>query len=446
MELKENHNQFLAYCEEARTYALGLENPLIVHHYDADGCASGSIVMDAFLRENKPFRALCIKKLDDTVINKLAEDGEKNIIFVDLGSGNARVNEFKNVVIIDHHQPLKEINVRFHVNCMLHGIDGGDELSAASTAYLVFRNRVDLGVTGAVADQQAPFVGMNRFVLEEGIKKGEVRVENDICFYGRYARPLIQFLSLSDDPYVPGISYNEQNATKLLSDLGIELKGNDAWRTYADLAPDEKKRLVNALVDILVLRGRYKAAKELIGESYVFLEHARDETYEASEFSTLLNACGRHGAHDVAVGVCLNKPGAIDEARKLLAMHKNMIRTGIEFAFAHRQDLGPFYFLDARGVINEGIIGIVCGMTLQHGAKKPMIGISSGELGTIKCSARGTKELVANGLNLGAAMHHAAAGAGGIGGGHKIAAGASIPADKLNEFLVFAAEKIRPLS
>lgn len=446
MELLENHKQFLAYCEEARTYALSLENPLIVHHYDADGCASGAIVMAAFLKEEKPFRRLCIKKLDDSVIAMLIEKNEKNIIFVDLGSGHSGVNNFENVVIIDHHQPLKEIAVKFHVNGMLYGIDGGDELSAASTAYLVFNERVDLGITGAVADQQAPFVGMNRYLLEQGIQKGEVTIENDLCFYGRYARPLLQFLSLSDDPYIPGISYNENNATKLLLDLRIELKHKETWRTYSHLTEEEKKRLVNALVDILVSRGNYKTAKELIAESYVFPKHHKDETYEASEFSTLLNACGRHNAHEVAVRVCLNENGALEEAKKLLLAHKMMIRKGIEFSFNNRQDFGKFYFLDARGIIDEGIIGIVCGITLQYSAKKPMLGVSLGEGNTLKFSGRGTKELIKNGLNLGDVMQYASAGVGGVGGGHKIAAGASIPANRINEFLVLAGEKIRPLS
>ncbi len=446
MELLENHHTFLARCTEARTYALSLDNPLIVHHYDADGIASGSIVMAAFLKEKKPFRSVCIKKLDDFIIDQLKAQNERNIIFVDLGSGNKRVNEFENVVIIDHHQPLSDISVKQHVNCMLFGIDGGEELSAASTVYLVFRERIDLAITGAVADQQAPLHGFNRYILEEGVAKGEVTIENDLCFYGRYARPLLQFLSLSDDPYIPGISYHEDRALQLLTDLNIPLKDGEKWRVYADLDETEKKKLVNALVDILVSSGSHRKAAHLIGESYTFPKHPKDETYEASEFSTLLNACGRHNAHEIAVGVCLNNSEAFQKSKQLLLHHKQLIRQGIEYSFVNRQDFGKFYFLDGRGVIDEGIIGIICGITLQYNATKPMLGVSRGDHNTIKFSARGTKSLIANGLNLGEIMIRTSKEVGGIGGGHKIAAGASIPEDKLNEFLLAVGASLRPLS
>ncbi len=439
--------EFLEYCARAREYALSMRDPIIVHHYDADGLASGAIVCSAFLKENKKFRRLCIKKLDDEVIEKLKSDNEREIIFVDLGSGNARVNELNaEIVIIDHHQPLSEINVKYHVNCMLFGLDGGTELSAASTAYLVFRERVDLAITGAVADQQAPFQGMNRYVLEEGIANNEVEIENDLCFYGRYARSLIQFLSLSDDPYIPGISYNEDRAVQLLNDLKIELKVGEHWRTYSELSKEDKTKLVNALVDILVSRGTYKKAEELICESYVFPKHEKNETYEASEFSTLLNACGRHNAHEVGFGVCLNDKEALEKAKQLLIYHKQKIREGIEFALKNIKDLGKIYFLDARNIIDEGIIGVVCGMVLPFNAKKPIIGASLGENNTIKFSGRANKKLIENGINLGEAMKYACSKAGGVGGGHKIAAGASIPAGKINEFLIALGGQIRPMS
>ena len=71
--------EFLDYCARAREYALSMHDPIIVHHYDADGLASGAIVASAFLNENKKFRRLCIKKLDDEVIEKLKNDNEKVI-------------------------------------------------------------------------------------------------------------------------------------------------------------------------------------------------------------------------------------------------------------------------------------------------------------------------------------------------------------------------------
>lgn len=56
--------------------------------------------------------------------------------------------------------------------------------------------------------------------------------------------------------------------------------------------------------------------------------------------------------------------------------------------------------------------------------------------GKIKLSARGTKKLVEQGLNLGKILAESCAAVGGVGGGHNIAAGATIPNGKLEEFLL----------
>jgi len=54
----------------------------------------------------------------------------------------------------------------------------------------------------------------------------------------------------------------------------------------------------------------------------------------------------------------------------------------------------------------------------------------------IKVSARGTRRLVdERGLDLSVAMRDAAASVGGVGGGHNIAAGATIPLGKDIDFL-----------
>ncbi len=477
MELPTNQNEFLESCQELRKIALTFSDPLVVFHHDADGVSSGAIAVSALAKNSKTGktpRYKCIKKLDDEAIDSLMQ--EKEIIFTDLGGGNPRVNELKDVLIIDHHQ-TKGIE-KMQANPQLHGIDGADELSGSSTAYCVFRERVDLAIVGAVGDMQSPLRGMNRWVLEQGVESGEVKIENDLRFYGRYCRPLVQFLAFSDDPYIPMVSYNEDRATKLLTDLGIKTQDNMRLRVYAELDDEEKRRLISEIANILVNSDLVKKASELIGESYVFPNHARDETYEANDFSTLLNACGRHGRSEIGLRVCLNDSSAFDEARILLSTHRKMIRDGISFANGNIQDMGPFYFLDARGIIDESIIGTVCGMAMRATWTKPIIGISNGERNAagrkesavnsqprrgegqedpqtgegvspsavrndIKISSRSPRALVNAGLNLAAVMKAGTEEVNGIGGGHKIAAGASIPNGKINEFLLKIGKELR---
>jgi len=438
MELKTNEVEFLEHCSEAAKTALSFSDPLIVHHHDADGVSSAALVYGALAENGRKPRTKCLRKLDDKAIDALML--EKEIIFSDLGGGNRRVNELKDVVIIDHHQT--EGIGKMQANPMLFGIEGSEELSGSSTAYCVFRTSVDLAVVGAVGDMQSPLRGMNRWVLEQGAISGEVKVDNDLRFYGRYCRNLLAFLTYSDDPYIPLISYHEERAQKLLDDLGIPTRtgnpdsGTDRWRVYADLNEEEKKKLISELANILINCKMVRKVDDLIGESYVFPKHDQDETYEANEFSTLLNACGRHRKPEIGLRVCLGDKSAQEEARTLLQRHRRMIREGISYANGHIQDLGRFFFLDARGIIDESIIGTVIGMAQRATWTKPILGVSFGEDDSIKFSARANRSLVEGGLNLAKVMGDGCASTGGIGGGHNIAAGASIPREKINEFLL----------
>ncbi|MFA5050156.1 MAG: DHH family phosphoesterase [Candidatus Micrarchaeia archaeon] len=420
-------------CIEARKLAFSFKDPLIVHHYDCDGITSGSIVISAISKNSKPPRFKCIKKLDDNSFEELKN--EKEIIFVDLGSGNERVNELKDVLIIDHHQP-KNIS-KTQINPLLYGIDGGFDLSASGTAYSIFKTKIDLAIVGAIGDMQYPLIGKNREILNEGIKQGEIEVISDLRFYGRSTRPLAQFLAFSDEIIIPGLSFNESSCQNFLEDTGINLKENEKWRTYIDLGENEKEKLKKSLFNLLISKGLEYRAKDLIGEIYLLKNRPlRSDLYDASEFSTILNACGRHNKPEIGVGVCLGLEGSYEKSLELLAYHKNTIREGILYSKNNILDLGNFLFIDAIGAVDEGIIGIVCGMVLSSYGKKPIFGAAQGEKNTIKISARANKSLVKAGINLGKIISDACLETGGSGGGHKIAAGASIPKDKLPQFLI----------
>jgi RecJ-like exonuclease len=424
---------FFSRCAEAFQVASAMENPLIVHHYDCDGITSGSIVASWFASTGKPFRMKSVRKVDDTLINSIKT--EPRLIFVDLGSGSPSLGELPGeVVVIDHHQP--KTSAHLQANPHLFGFDGGSELSASGCAYFVFRLCPDLGVTGAVGDIQYPLRSLNKIMLGQAVGQKQVAVSTDLRLFGRNSRPLTQLLAYADDPYLPGLTGNESACARLLSDLGIPLVQGERWRTYNELSLKEKTALVSSLADLLCARFSPEAAQRLTGEVYTLLSRQiGTELSDASEFSTLLNACGRNGRHELGVEVCLGKKGAYEEARALLAEHRRNLREGISFAQQHVQDLGKFLLVDGRGVIADSIIGVVAGMLFPGGRSKPVLALSLEESGAIKLSTRGTRKLVDGGLNLGKVLSEACAAVGGAGGGHNIAAGATIPAGKLDDFL-----------
>ncbi|MCX8199970.1 MAG: DHH family phosphoesterase [Candidatus Micrarchaeota archaeon] len=431
---------FLARCKEAREEISRMDDVLIVHHYDADGISSGALVAAALEKMGKGYSRLCFRKLAQKELEEIAKRKERDVILADFGgSVQEELSKMgkRRIVIIDHH--LCEEGPILQVNPRLFGIDGSRELSGASTAYFTFGlpELAPIGIVGAVGDVQAPLYGWNKKMLEEGIAGGYVNAYKDICMFGRVSRPLVPFLLYSTEPFLPGLTGNESNVLDFYEKIGIAVKDAEGkWRSYMGLSEDEKMRLRSALVSYLYEKGHKRDAGSIIGEVYELLTYPpRTEMRDASEFSTLLNACGRHNEPDIGVAVMLKMEGAYQRAQALLELHRKQLRDGIEYAQKSVVDMGPFYFVDGRGMIDDGIIGIVAGMLYSIiPPEKPVLAIALDAEGKIKLSSRGTRALIAKGLNLGKSLEKSCNGIG-VGGGHDIAAGATIEADKLNVFL-----------
>jgi len=428
-----NEQGFLARCAEVRGAVTSMHRPLVVHHYDCDGITSGSIVAGSLEKMSKPYSMRSVRKLDADFLASIAQETE--VIFVDLGSGTKEIESLSgNVVVIDHHQ--QKTNAHLQANPHEFGFDGGTDISAAGCAYFVFREFVELGIVGAVGDVQAPLRSLNTVMLDSAVQQGAISVEKDILLFGRNSRPLKQFLLYADEPYLPGITGQDDACNALLQELGIEQKEGEKWRTYSDLSFDERRALVSSLAKLVAMRSSPETANRLVGDTYNLLRMPQGTLLrDASEFSTLLNACGRNDRPELGVSVCLQRVGAYEEAQSLLAEHRKNLRAGIEFASKNTQDVGKFLLLDARGIIPDSIIGVVAGMLFAGSRKKPILALSLEAPGKIKLSTRGTRSLVEAGLNLGKILSESCAQVGGVGGGHNIAAGASIPEEKLDNFL-----------
>ena len=85
---------------------------------------------------------------------------------------------------------------------------------------------------------------------------------------------------------------------------------------------------------------------------------------------------------------------------------------------------------------DPSLAGAQCGLAMQYilDQSKPTLAFSLVK-GSVKVSSRGTKYLISKGLDLSAALKKAAEKLGGVGGGHAVAAGATIPEGKEEEFL-----------
>ncbi len=171
------------------------------------------------------------------------------------------------------------------------------------------------------------------------------------------------------------------------------------------------------------------------------------ELRDASEFSTLLNATARYERADVGLGVCLgDREGALEQARTLLRNHRRNLSEGITLitneGVTHEEHVQWF---DAGDRIRETIVGIVAGMAMGNDGvshSKPIFAFAAKNDEETKVSARGTHNLVRQGLDLSSVMSEASQAVGGDGGGHNVAAGATVPAGEESEFIEHANELV----
>ena len=442
---------------------------LILTHNDADGLSGGGIVHRAILRENFRAHTRSLKQIDTDILKKIKkEDNFDVIIFVDMGSGTfTEISEFfegKMVIILDHHQPKegKETDWVIHVNPHFYGIDGSREISGSGVAYLFVReldkrnaDLADLAIVGAVGDMQdatGELIGINKLIQKEGERLGILRVEKDLRLYGRQTRPLFKAIEYTTEPFIPGLSGSESASLQFLNDLDIPIKKDDEFTRLADLTEEERRRLTTALIlRMIEHKVPPKVAESIVGDVFTLLrEDEKTPLRDAREYATLLNGCGKHEKSGIGIAVVLgDRKEMYNNALHMLKEHKSYICScyrWISNNLDRIRDEGEFYTFHAKDEINENVLGTVVSMVLNSRALeplKPIIAFAFDKDGKVKVSARATRELVDKGINLGKVMLVASQKVKGEGGGHNIAAGASIEKGTEENFIFYAKKELK---
>jgi RecJ-like exonuclease len=443
------------------------DSVLLASHIDADGLTSAAVAATALRRADVPFETVFAKQLDDAEIERIAATDHETVLFTDFGSGqldliapHAEAGAFT-PVIVDHHQPADLPDDRepdYHLNPLLFGIDGASELSGAGASYVLARalepsdgdNRdlAGLAVVGATGDMQATdggLTGANQGIVEEGVAADVVEEATDLLVYGRQTRPLPKLLEYANDIRIPGITNDQAGAVEFLSGLDLDLKQDGEWRRWVDLTMAERRAVVSGLVKRAIASGvPADRIDDLVGTTYTLTrEEPGTELRDVSEFSTLLNATARYERADVGLAVCLgDREEALDRARTLLRNHRRNLSEGIEWVTSEGTTVETnVQWFDAGTRIRETIVGIVAGMavgTSDIRGDVPILAFAEKSDEEVKVSARGTHALVRSGLDLSVVMREAARAVGGDGGGHDVAAGATIPTGTRAEFVAEA--------
>ncbi len=441
----------------------------ILSHYDADGIASASIMAAALIRANKRFHLTLVKQLTENIIRSLARENRKFVVLLDMGAGQIDIIKQHmpetDVVIVDHHQQEGSLDGSriIHVNPMDFGIK--EDMSGSGATYIVSRamspeNRdlAGIAIIGAIGDSQTGSIGekwglfgLNREILKDAIETRKIKVGKGLRIWGRLSRPLHKALSYSVDPYIPNVSGSESHAAQFLHELGIQLQNPDgSWRTLDDLSEDEQKKLASGIIAERI-NGGQPNAEWIFGDVYELLDKG-SECKDANEFATLLNACGKMGRGYLGVELCLNVARAFLEVKWVMEKYRKSLGAAVRWLHEQierentdviKKSRNAWYVM-AGSRINEHIVSNVISIIEKSvGIGKPVFAFADAEDG-VKVSARASDRLVEEGVNLKKIVNKAAAKAGGQGGGHSGAAGATIPAGSEQAFISAAEEIMTP--
>lgn len=470
LDEKQTVSFFESVSKAAETVLEAVRKDSLIHvfsHLDADGIAAAGIVGKALYRLDAQFRVRITQWVDEKFVAEILEEKPQMVIFTDLGSDYATLLQQKTsemeIVVLDHHQLGGEPAKGFLcVNPHIYGIDGARDISSSGVAYFLAKavdkvnmDLAPIAVVGALGDLQDKYDqrmlgGLNEKIVEDAKSQKLLTVEKDLIFFGRETRPIHKTLASTTNPFIPGISGEEDKSLAFLFSLGIKPKHGDKWRALRDLTEEEKKRLCSALAEYLLSKGLRCEISNLIGHVYTLnLEEPWTPLRDGREFAVLLNATGRMDKPSVGVAVCMGDRGsALEEANKILEDYRRTINKYLGWIMEKPErirEMENIYVVYGEDFIDDKVIGAISSIlsTSLPNPEKPLIAYADvKEEGLVKVSARTIDAVTYKGVNLGEIMQIAAEKGLGKGGGHNIAAGAQIPTEKVDAFIKLVNELV----
>jgi RecJ-like exonuclease len=441
----------------------------VLTHYDSDGLASGGATARYLSKLEKLFILRSSSSLSEDTLNSFFSIRAKTYLIQDMGSGDLKLiySKWKNtdsnlLIIIDHHKLLDEPpnDHRFNIiNPEKYGFDGGKigctSVLAGLIGYYGLGERdpyfLEIGIVGASGDMQLQdgAKGINKHLLRIAEEKGIVKKEKEFVFFTLRRLPVFKALVWNLVPYIPGYSNREDIGLNILRRAGIKIRNRKGeYLTVADLSEEDKTKLLEIIIKYIASLGIENLSTESFLTDVYYLS-IEDDPYlqTANEFSNVISSCGRMDREEIGIAVAAGSRGEtlvqakrlLDERRKVLAKYLDLAERNIKIYD------GILGIVDLRGqdfsIKFSGTISTLFSRSLTYNDKVIVV-IASDESGDIKLSCRAPKHLVEKGLDLAEIMKKISEELKGRGGGHNIAAGATLPSksgdiivDKVKEYI-----------
>ncbi len=402
-------------------------------HYDPDGAASAAILAKAMIRKGREFQISLTTAINDDFISKFGEEGVGLVIMADMGSSHLETLERLEgaVIVLDHHKPDGDSDKVVHINPHLVGIDGARDVCGATLAW-IFSIALDeanwdlagIAMAGAVGDRQHVdgFTGLNATMFKKAVELKILVPERNLSLRDM---PLADAIAHNLSPYFVGLGGRRDDCVRFLEELGI-----DADISLRKLPPKGRKRLTSMLAVHLLKQGTQPEAMKTLVEDKYWIP---DRGLYADEMSAFMNSCSRLGREGMGVSLALGDNDVLKEAE---ALREDYYEKVVQYLLKLEKEIFKKKNVQFFYCPEPTLAGAVAGIGMQYffEGTKPVLSFSVLDKVT-KVSSRGTRTLVEKGLNLASALAEASSSVGGRGGGHDIAAGATINKGKEEKFI-----------
>jgi len=193
-------------------------------------------------------------------------------------------------------------------------------------------------------------------------------------------------------------------------------------------ASDDGTILLPRLLSLIVLRVAPYAPAEtlesLYGECYSL---QREVIADAHTLAAIVDACGKSGYGGLAASLCLRSSTSLDEAYECALRHRLNVIRALRMCWERRDDSGVVEVEDPS--VASDVADTFSRDCLQD---SPLVAVATRIEDLAFVSIRVTR---GRDIDISQYVHDAAVEVGGIGGGHRKRAGATIPAGTLPRFM-----------
>ncbi len=221
-------------------------------------------------------------------------------------------------------------------------------------------------------------------------------------------------------------------------------------RTLNELNKDEKQKISSAIIEFASLKldiDPQKIIEKLIINRHILKnEKVGSVLYDTTEFSNLLNACGRLNNSSLGIAIAMgDRKEAYKKSLDTLLNYKKILVKSFNWLFDNekiqQKEFIQYFF--GEDIIPETIIGTIASILVFENSdkfdqSKPIFGLAKRkEEEVYKVSGRAHEKIVNKGVNLSQAIREACENLNlkVLGGGHPPAAGTKIPINKAEIFL-----------